>query len=142
MSPPAAAAILASVFHHASFRFGQDLAVDAVLAGRDALVLLPTGAGKSLCYQVPAIVASRRGAGTTLVVSPLIALMMDQVDALAGRGVRVAAIHSQQDDAGQRAAVASFLRGELELLYVSPERAALESFRRMLGRVRIAIIAI
>ena len=142
MSLTSAAAILASVFHHDAFRFGQDRAVDSVLAGRDTVVLLPTGAGKSLCYQVPAIVASRRGAGTTLVVSPLIALMMDQASALAGRGVRVAAIHSQQDDDAQKAVVASFLRGELELLYVSPERAALESFRRMLRRVRIALIAI
>ena len=114
----------------------------AALAGRDAVVLLPTGSGKSACYQVPAVAQGRAGAGTTLVVSPLIALMHDQVNALAARGVRVAALHSQQGDDEQREAVRSFLRGELDLLYVSPERAAKPSFRRMVGRVSIALLAI
>ena len=139
---PDAPSILRDVFGHGGFRAGQGAAVDAVLAGRDAVVLLPTGGGKSLCYQVPAVVASRRGQGTTIVVSPLIALMTDQVSALAGKGVRAAAINSHQDDVEQRAVVTSFLRGELELLYVSPERAVLDSFKRMLGRVRIALLAI
>jgi ATP-dependent DNA helicase RecQ len=138
----AAREVLTSVFGYEDFRPGQAEAVDAALAQRDAVVLLPTGSGKSLCYQVPALAASRAGRGTTIVVSPLIALMRDQVGALAGRGVRAAALHSQQDAEEQRAAVASFLRGELALLYVSPERAALESFRRMLARVRIALLAV
>ena len=105
-------------------------------------MLLPTGSGKSLCYQVPAVADRRAGAGTTLVLSPLIALMHDQVSALLGRGVRAAALHSQQGDEEQRLAVRAFLRSELDLLYVSPERAGKESFRRMLARVRIARIAI
>ncbi len=134
--------LLREVFGFDDFRGGQELAIDAVVAGRDAVVLLPTGAGKSLCYQVPALVASRRGRGTTLVVSPLIALMKDQVGALRGRGVAAAAINSHQDELEQRAVVGEFLRGELELLYVSPERAALPSFKRMLGRVRIALLAV
>jgi ATP-dependent DNA helicase RecQ len=134
--------ILASVFGYEDFRPGQAEAVCAALAGRDVVVLQPTGSGKSLCYQVPAIVAGRRGQGVTIVVSPLIALMRDQVGALEARGARVAALHSQQDADSQRAAVVRFLRGELELLYVSPERAALESFRRMLGRTRIALFAV
>jgi len=106
------------------------------------VVLLPTGSGKSLCYQVPAVADGRAGAGTTIVVSPLIALMHDQVSALLGRGVRAAALHSHQGDEEQRLVVRAFLRSELDLLYVSPERAGKESFRRMLARVRIARIAI
>jgi ATP-dependent DNA helicase RecQ len=137
-----AAAILEDVFGYDGFRPGQAESVDAVLRGRDALVLLPTGSGKSLCYQVPALALGRRGAGTTLVVSPLIALMHDQVGALTGRGLRAAALHSQQEAAEQKEAVARFLRGELELLYVSPERAARASFRRMLSRTAIALLAI
>lgn len=114
----------------------------AVLSGRDSIVLLPTGSGKSLCYQIPALVAARRGAGTTIVISPLIALMADQVGTLKGRGVRAAALHSHQDDGEQAEAVACFLRGELALLYVSPERAAKASFRRMMKRTPIALLAI
>jgi ATP-dependent DNA helicase RecQ len=135
-------AVLREVFGYEDFRPGQAEAVDALTGGRDVVVLLPTGAGKSLCYQVPALAAHRRGLGTAVVVSPLIALMQDQVAALRGRGVAAAAINSHQDEVEQRAVVVSFLRGELELLYVSPERAALASFKRMLGRVPIALIAI
>jgi ATP-dependent DNA helicase RecQ len=134
--------VLREVFGHAGFRGGQAPAIEAVLAAADALVILPTGAGKSLCYQVPAVVLARRQAGTTVVVSPLIALMQDQVAALQGRGVQAAALHSHQDDDAQHQVVVPFLRGELELLYVSPERAMLASFHRMLARVRIALLAI
>ena len=138
----AAREILETVFGYEDFRPGQMEAVCAALAGRDVVVLQPTGSGKSLCYQVPALVAGRRGQGATIVVSPLIALMRDQVGALTARGARVAALHSQQDSAAQRDAVARFLRGELELFYVSPERAALDSFRRMLARTRVALFAV
>ena len=135
-------AVLAEIFGHTEFRPGQVEAIDAVLAGRDAAVVLPTGSGKSICFQVPAIELSRRGAGTTIVVSPLIALMQDQVGALVARGVAAGALHSGQDDGEQSDVVANFLRGELDLLYVSPERAAKDSFRRMLGRVKISLLAI
>jgi ATP-dependent DNA helicase RecQ len=135
-------AVLREIYGHADFRPGQADAVDAVLAGRDAVVLLPTGAGKSVCYQVPAVALARAGRGTTLVVSPLIALMIDQVDALVGRGVAAAALHSQQDDDVQRAVIGRFVRGELALLYVSPERAVLDSFKRLFARAPIALIAI
>jgi ATP-dependent DNA helicase RecQ len=134
--------VLKDVFGHLEYRPGQREAIDALCAGRDTVVLLPTGAGKSLCYQVPALVASRRGRGTTVVVSPLIALMQDQVGALRARGVMAAAINSHQDDEEQRLVVAALLRGDLEILYVSPERAALAGFRRLLERVPIALLAI
>jgi len=135
-------AALRDVFGHEAFRGGQQEAVEAVLAGRDAVVLLPTGAGKSLCYQVPAVVRARAGEGTTIVVSPLIALMNDQVGALAARDVAVAALHSQCDDTARAATVGRLVRGELALLYVSPERAVLDSFQRLLQRTRIAMFAI
>jgi ATP-dependent DNA helicase RecQ len=134
--------VLADVFGHPDFRPGQAEAIAATVAGRDAVVLLATGSGKSLCYQDPSRVARQRGAGTNVVISPLIALMRDQVGALAARGGPAAALHSHQDDEEQRRAVADFLRGELALLYVSPERAAKASFRRMLGRTKIALLAI
>ncbi len=133
---------LVEVYGHADFRPGQAEAVAAALESRDALVLLPTGSGKSICYQLPALIAARAGAGTTIVVSPLIALMQDQVGALSGRGVAAAALHSHQNEAEQREVVGRLLRGELALLYVSPERAARPSFRRLLERLRIALFAI
>jgi len=134
--------VLREVFGHAEFRAGQRDAVDALLDGRDAVVLLPTGAGKSLCYQVPAVVAARAGRGTTIVVSPLIALMNDQVSALVGRGIKAAALHSHQDDDQRQAVIRALGRGELELLYISPERAVLDGFKRLLSRARIAMLAI
>ena len=129
-------------FGHAALRPGQQAAIDAVLAGRDAVVLLPTGGGKSLCYQVPAVALARAGRGTTLVISPLIALMTDQVGALTGRGIAAAALHSQIDDAERDETTRRLLAGELDLLYVSPERAVLAGFQRLLARVTIALLAI
>ena len=137
-----AQAVLREVFRYPDFRPGQDAAIEAAVSGRDTVVLLPTGRGKSLCYQVPALVAARRGAGTTLVISPLIALINDQVQALEGRGVAAAALHSHLDAAAQREVLRSFADGELEFLYVSPERAASPSFRRRLAEVDIALLAI
>jgi ATP-dependent DNA helicase RecQ len=135
-------AVLREVYGYDEFRGGQAEAVGAVLDGRDAVVLLPTGAGKSVCYQVPAIALAREGRGTTVVVSPLIALMIDQVEALVGRGIAAAALHSHQEEDEQRAVVGRFVRGELALLYVSPERASLDSFKRLLVRTKIALFAI
>jgi len=134
--------VLSRVFGFQDFRTGQSEAVQSLLAGRDTVVLLPTGAGKSLCYQVPAIVARRAGRGTTVVISPLISLMQDQVSALQGRGVNAAAINSHQEWAEQKEVGAEFLRGNLDLLYVSPERGVLDSFYRLLKRGRVAQLAI
>ncbi len=137
-----ALAVLRDVFGHPAFRIGQREAIEAVLAGRDAVVLLPTGAGKSSCYQVPAVAFARRGHGTTIVISPLIALMNDQVGSLTARGVPAAAIHSHQEPEEQREVIDRLVRGDLAILYVSPERAVLPSFKSLLGRARIAMIAI
>jgi len=133
-------ALLESVFGHGEFRPGQGEAVEAFLAGRDVTVLMPTGGGKSLCYQLPAVVD--HAAGTTIVVSPLIALMNDQVQALEARGVRAGALHSGRDELEQRTVVAHLLTGKLDLIYVSPERTVLSGFRRLLERANIARLAI
>ena len=101
-----------------------------MVAGGDALVLMPTGGGKSLCYQIPALV--RKGVG--VVVSPLIALMQDQVDALTALGVRAGFLNSTQDLDERRQVEAAFLAGELDLLYLAPERLRVESTLRLLDR--------
>ena len=120
--------LLSDVFGHGSFRPGQEEAVASLLAGRDVVAVLPTGAGKSLCYQLPALVARAEGRGTTLVISPLIALMQDQVAGLTARGIRAQALHSQMDDVERRRAISDLRCDALDLLYVSPERAAMETF--------------
>ncbi len=134
--------VVREVFGYPGLRPGQAEAIEAVLAGRDAVVVLPTGAGKSSCYQVPAVIAARRGHGTTIVISPLIALMNDQVAGLRARGVAASAIHSQLADEERLAAFQALVRGELAVLYVSPERAVLDGFKRLLGRSKIAMFAI
>ena len=135
-------ATLREVFGHPNFRPGQRRAIEAVNAGRDAVVLLPTGSGKSLCFQVPAVAMARAGRGCTVVVSPLLALMHDQVRALTALGVRAEALNSTRSPAEQREVVQAFEAGELELLYVSPERAAQRRFRTSLAQADVALLAI
>ncbi len=137
-----ARAVLRDVFGHDDFREGQAEAVEGIAAGRDTVVLLPTGRGKSACYQIPAVAAAEAGGGTTIVVSPLIALMQDQVDQLTARDIPAAALHSHLSSDESRAVVDDLLDGTLTLLYVSPERAAKASFRRLLKRIDVALIAI
>src|SRR3982751_2715717 len=110
-------AILRETFGYEQFRGPQQAIVEHVVGGGDALVLMPTGGGKSLCYQIPALV--RDGVG--VVISPLIALMQDQVDALRGLGVRAGFLNSTQDAATRREVEKAFLDGELDLLYLAPE---------------------
>jgi len=127
-----------AVFGHRAYRPGQADAVAAFLAGRDVSVVLPTGGGKSVCFQIPAVHLARGGAGPTLVVSPLVALMDDQVGALRARGVRAAAVHRSLPAAERRRAMAE-LPG-LSLIYASPERVASAPFRRRLsGVARVAV---
>lgn len=120
------------------FRSPQDEVVASILAGRDTLVIMPTGGGKSLCYQLPALLLE----GVTLVVSPLIALMKDQVDALQARGIAAGMINSAQDWSEQRSVLDAMRLGELKLVYVSPERFRADSFLRSLERTTIAMLAI
>jgi len=133
---------LRDVFGHASFRPGQRRAIDAVVAGRDAVVLLPTGSGKSSCYQLPAVLMARAGRGCTIVVSPLLALMHDQVRALRELGITAEALNSTLGAGEQQRVARAFEADELELLYVSPERAAQSGFRQTLARARVALLAI
>ena len=110
--------VLHRVWGYDAFRGQQAEIVDRVIGGGDALVLMPTGGGKSLCYQIPAIVRP----GTGIVVSPLIALMHDQVEALGAVGVRAAFLNSTQDAAQRREVEQALLAGDLDLLYLAPER--------------------
>src|SRR3954469_3253842 len=114
------AAPLNEYFGFTGFRPGQREACEAALEGRDVLVVMPTGSGKSLCYQLPALL---RG-DLTIVVSPLVALMQDQVEALEARGFadQVALVNAQQDSSANSRALARAISGELRLLYVAPER--------------------
>src|SRR6058998_124952 len=116
-----------------SFRPGQREAALAVLEGRDLVAVMPTGSGKSLCFQLPALLLE----GTTVVVSPLIALMKDQVDGLRSRGIAVAAVHSGIGAVERAAAEADLAAGRLRLVYVAPERLASAAFRTALTRARI-----
>ena len=138
--------ILLEVFGYAAFRGQQASIVQAVSAGQDALVLMPTGGGKSLCYQVPAIARHRRGHGVTIVVSPLIALMHDQVGALEEAGVRAAFLNSTLDGEDARRVERELLSGRLVLLYAAPERILTPRFLAMLDslqeRGQLALFAI
>nr|WP_227996108.1 DNA helicase RecQ [Nocardia australiensis] len=134
----AAQEVLRRVFGYDSFRGDQREIVEQVVGGGDALVLMPTGGGKSLCYQVPALV--RPGVG--VVVSPLIALMQDQVDALSALGVRAGFLNSTQFPDERRTVEAQFVSGELDLLYLAPERLRLESTADLLDRGKVALFAI
>ncbi|WP_083950103.1 DNA helicase RecQ [Herbidospora yilanensis] len=130
--------VLSRVFGYDTFRDGQQEIIDHVVAGGDALVLMPTGGGKSLCYQIPALV--RPGVG--VVVSPLIALMQDQVDALTALGVRAGFLNSTQDMGERQAIEALFVAGELDLLYLAPERLRSEQTMNLLDRAKISLFAI
>jgi ATP-dependent DNA helicase RecQ len=132
--------VLSQLFGHAAFRPLQRDAVSAFLAGRDVTLVLPTAAGKSACFQVPAVVLAREGRGPTLVVSPLIALMEDQVAGLCGRGVRARALHSGMTGAEQREVLADL--ASLDLLYTSPERLQSPHLRRALVQAGVARAAI
>nr|MDQ6926018.1 ATP-dependent DNA helicase [Candidatus Eremiobacteraeota bacterium] len=133
-----ARALLRASFQYEEFRPGQERAVSAVLAGRDAVIIMPTGGGKSLCYQVPALLLP----GLTVVVSPLISLMKDQVDALTARGLPAAFVNStltsvQASERFQRAA-----RGDLKLLYVAPERFDFGNTADRLRDIGVSLLAV
>jgi ATP-dependent DNA helicase RecQ len=128
--------VLKQTFGFDHFRGVQEQVIDRVLSGQHTLAVMPTGAGKSLCYQLPALVRD----GTALVISPLIALMHDQIRSADAIGLRAASLTSADSDREQT--IARFRNGELDLLYVAPERATLDGFRRLVDRVDLALIAI
>lgn len=130
--------ILKNVFGHNEFRPLQKEAITCLLERRDAMVLMPTGAGKSLCYQLPALMCE----GVCIVISPLIALMQDQVDSLRAKGVRAEFLNSTLDDENYRAVMQKILSGDVQLLYVSPERMMLPSFLQLAERIRVSFFAI
>lgn len=130
--------VLRDIFGHKAFRGQQHQVIDQLVAGGDAVVLFPTGAGKSMCFQIPAICR----AGVGIVVSPLIALMRDQVEALKQAGVAAAALNSSLSPEEQSVVRRQLRSGELDLLYVAPERVATQNFANMLSGVDIALFAI
>jgi ATP-dependent DNA helicase RecQ len=130
--------VLQSVFGYDSFRPHQGEIIDRVTGGKNALVIMPTGGGKSLCYQIPALV--RPGVG--IVVSPLISLMQDQVDALQQLGIRAAVLNSSLSGSERRIVEEQFLHGELDLCYVAPERVMRDRFIQAMQQTQIALIAI
>jgi len=130
--------LLETVFGYQTFRGQQARIVDSVIEGRHALVLMPTGGGKSLCFQIPALVRD----GTAIVVSPLIALMRDQVEALTHHGVSAAVLNSSLDSDTQRKTEADLTSGALDLLYIAPERLLRESTLKLLERAPLSLFAI
>ena len=129
---------LRHVFGYSAFRPHQEEIVATLVRGDDAFVLMPTGGGKSLCYQIPAL----HRPGTAIVVSPLISLMKDQVDALCANGVRAACYNSSLGAAESRRVLAALHRGELDLLYIAPERLLGEEFQARLAELPIALFAV
>jgi len=137
-----ALAILKDVFGYHAFRGRQGEIIDHVASGGDCLVLMPTGGGKSLCYQIPALLRQRAGQGVGIVVSPLIALMQDQVAALTEAGVRASALNSTLTGSEASALERDLLAGRLEVLYVAPERLMTPRFLDLLERTRVGLFAI
>src|SRR5437899_12203647 len=125
-------------FGYDTFRKGQEAIVRSVLSGRPTIAILPTGGGKSLCYQLPALLLE----GTTVVVSPLIALMKDQVDALERRGISATLINSTLTPGEQQERIRALARGEYKLVYIAPERFRSRSFLEALGQSTIALFAV
>ncbi|HWX84677.1 MAG TPA: DEAD/DEAH box helicase, partial [Xanthobacteraceae bacterium] len=134
----AAQQTLRTTFGFEAFRAGQGDIVAAILDGRDVLAVMPTGSGKSLCYQLPALVR----AGLTIVVSPLIALMRNQVAQLRGYGVAAAALNSANDPAENRSILDQIARGELRLVYVAPERLLKSDTIDFLKKAKVALLAV
>ena len=133
-----ALSILKDIFNYNQFRGNQEKIVNSVISGNNALILMPTGGGKSLCYQIPALVCP----GTTIVISPLIALMKDQVDALLKKGIKTAFLNSSITKPEQRIIEKELLSGSLKILYVSPERMMTSFFQDLLDKVDISLFAI
>ena len=130
--------VLQSIFGYESFRPGQETLIDALLQGKDALGIMPTGAGKSICYQLPALLMP----GITLVVSPLISLMKDQVNALVQSGVRAAYLNSSLTEGQTSKAIANAMTGMYKIIYVAPERLFTPRFQQLVNTVPISMVCV
>jgi len=130
-------AILKEYFGYDKFRYGQQEIIENILDGRNALGILPTGSGKSLCYQIPGLMFE----GTTLVISPLISLMLDQVDSLKRRGIRAECINSTMTKSDLNDVMGQLVRGELQFLYVAPERFNNDEFKTAVRHAKISLVA-
>ncbi|SJL83579.1 ATP-dependent DNA helicase RecQ [Vibrio palustris] len=137
-TPIAPHTVLRDVFGYQTFRVGQQEVIDAAIAGQDSLVIMPTGGGKSLCYQIPALVLE----GITLVISPLISLMKDQVDQLKANGVAAECVNSTMTREALQSVYSRIHSGQLKLLYVSPERVLTRDFLERLDTMHISMIAV
>lgn len=130
--------VLKDVFGYTTFRPGQEKVIDLVLKGENVLAIMPTGAGKSMCYQIPALVNS----GLTLVISPLISLMKDQIDSLKQNGINAAALNSATPQEEVNPILRQAYEGKIKLLYVTPERLAMDYFRYQLNFLDISLVAV
>jgi ATP-dependent DNA helicase RecQ len=130
--------ILKTIFNFDQFRGDQEKIINSIISGENALILMPTGGGKSLCYQIPALAMS----GTAIVISPLIALMKDQVDALLKKDVKAALLNSSISKSEQKSIEKELLKGNLKILYVSPERIMTSFFQNILDKINISLFAI
>lgn len=130
--------VLRKYFGHSAFRNGQEQLIDNIMSGRDCLGVMPTGAGKSICFQVPAMLLK----GTVIVISPLISLMRDQVDSLVQNGISAACINSLQDSVSSSEIYHRAAAGEYKLLYVAPERLETEGFLRLCDMLEIPLVAV
>ena len=131
-------AVLKQVFGYSEFRDGQKMVIDAAINGQDSLVLLPTGGGKSVCYQIPALVLE----GVTIVISPLISLMQDQVTQLQALGVKAAYINNSLAREEQQQVYQQLHQGLIKLLYVAPEKVLQREFLERLSHLKISLFAI
>src|SRR5277367_392302 len=138
LNPDGLCGLLKSVFGFTAFRANQEAVCRAAIAGSDLLLVMPTGSGKSLCYQLPAVAMG----GTALVISPLISLMEDQVAKLAALGLRVARIHSGLDRSASRQTCIDYLNGSLQFLFIAPERLRVPGFGEMLAKRKPVLVAI
>ena len=130
--------VLKDVFGYTTFRAGQEKVINLVLKGENVLAVMPTGAGKSLCYQIPALI----NPGLTLVVSPLISLMKDQIDSLKQNGINAAALNSATPQEEVNPILRQAYEGKIKLLYVTPERLAMNYFRYQLNFLNVSLVAV
>src|SRR5205807_5817933 len=129
---------LSTHFGYGGFRPGQEAILKSVLSGRPTIAILPTGGGKSLCYQLPAMLLE----GTTVVASPLVALMKDQVDALSARGIPATFVNSSLPESERQERQSALRRGEYRLVYVAPERFKSPSFLSAMGALKVPLLAV